>query len=235
MKAVLRTDTGRVRRVNEDAAYVGDGFCIVCDGMGGHRGGAVASNLAVDVVNAEVSGKEPSINGLLSSVAKANERVIARAAEDHALRGMGTTLTMLWEDQGQCLIGQVGDSRAYLYRGGVLRQCTHDHSLVAELVRTGAITREEARTHPQRNLVTRGLGMDARVDVDVFEVGRRKGDRWLLCSDGLTTHVEDSEIESILKKESLYEVADTLLQTALERGGTDNITLLVLEDEGEKV
>lgn len=232
MRTVMRTNVGRVRKVNEDAAYIGDTFCIVCDGMGGHKAGDVASNLAVDVVSLMLTGKEPSVGLLLKSVASANERVHKKAAEDPSLSGMGTTLTSLWIDDGQCIIAQVGDSRAYLLRDGSLRQCTHDHSLVAELVRTGAITQEEARVHPQRNLVTRALGTDSHVVPDIFEIAREKGDRWLLCSDGLTTHVPDAEICRLLQIESLYDAADALLEAALTGGGTDNITLVILHDEG---
>lgn len=232
MRSVLRTDVGRVRKVNEDAAYIGDGFCLVCDGMGGHRGGSVASNLAVDIIAAALSGNSPSVGTLLSAITRANEQVYQRAATERDLLGMGTTLTAFWVDGDQVILAQVGDSRAYLLRGGVLKQCTHDHSLVAELVRMGSITLEEARAHPQRNLITRSIGTTPHVEVDIFEFMRRPGDRWLLCSDGLTGHVEDAEIAKMLSIASLYQAADDLLATALYRGGTDNITLLLLEDEG---
>ena len=232
MKTILRTDVGRVRKINEDAAYVDGPVCIVCDGMGGHQAGDVAANLAVDIIAASLSAKEPSVRTLLGAVAKANEQIHHRATADKRLSGMGTTLTALWMDIDQVYIAQVGDSRAYLLRGGILRQCTHDHSMVAELVRMGSITHEEARVHPHRNLVTRALGTEPRVEADVFEVGRRPGDRWLLCSDGLVNHVADTEIASILSDNSLYAAADKLLSLALARGGTDNVTLLLVEDEG---
>jgi len=232
MKTILRTDVGRVRKINEDAAYVDGPVCIVCDGMGGHQAGDVAANLAVDIIAASLSAKEPSVRTLLGAVAKANEQIHHRATADKRLSGMGTTLTALWMDIDQVYIAQVGDSRAYLLRGGILRQCTHDHSMVAELVRMGSITHEEARVHPHRNLVTRALGTEPRVEADVFEVGRRPGDRWLLCSDGLVNHVADMEIASILSDNSLYAAADKLLSLALARGGTDNVTLLLVEDEG---
>lgn len=232
MRSILRTDIGRVRKVNEDAAFIGDGLCLVCDGMGGHRAGDVAANLVVDIISLSLTNRAPSIGILLGAIADANEQVYKKAASDYKLRGMGTTLTAFWADKEQVILAQVGDSRAYLLRNGILRQCTHDHSLVAELVRMGTITSEEARLHPQRNLITRSIGTAPHVDADVFEFSRKTGDRWLLCSDGLTNHVSDEEIEKFLSEPSLYEAADGLLTLALENGGTDNITLMILEDEG---
>lgn len=232
MRTVLRTDVGKLRKTNEDAAYIEGSLCIVCDGMGGHQAGDVAANHAVDSIVASLSQKEPCVRGLLEAVAKANEKVYHRAGSEKRLNGMGTTLTLLWLDAEQVFIAQIGDSRAYLLRQGVLRQCTHDHSMVAEMVRKGLITAEEARVHPSRNLVTRSLGTEPRVEADIFEVSRHAGDRWLVCSDGLTTHVTDMEIAAVLAEDNLYAAADTLLSLALERGGTDNITLILLEDEG---
>jgi protein phosphatase len=200
--------------------------------MGGHRAGDVAAALAVDTVREHLSGQTPSVRALAEAIARANARVHARSAKERTLRGMGTTLTALWAAPGQVILGQVGDSRAYLLRAGALRQCTHDHSLVAELVRVGSITPEEARNHPHRNLITRSLGTEPRVEADLFEVDRRAGDRWLLCSDGLTTHVLDKEIQSLLSDLSLDQAADALLDLAMVRGGTDNITLILLEEEG---
>jgi len=232
MKTTLRTDTGRVRSVNEDSAYVGEGLYVVCDGMGGHRAGDVASRLAVETMTEALAGKTPSVHALIAAVAKANDRIYRRAATDRRLFGMGTMLTALWLDVDSVILAQVGDSRAYLFRANRLRQCTHDHSMVAELVRAGSITREEAREHPYRNLVTRSVGTDPKVEPDIFELGRRPGDRWLLCSDGLTDLARDEEIEQLLRDHPLDAAADAMLQLALDRGGTDNITVLLTEDEG---
>ncbi len=232
MRSILRTDIGKVRKANEDAAFIGDGLCLVCDGMGGHRAGDVAANLVVDIISLTLTGHAPSVSILLGAIANANEQVYKKAAADRKLYGMGTTLTAFWADQEQVILAQVGDSRAYLLRNGVLRQCTHDHSLVAELVRMGTITSDEARLHPQRNLITRSIGTTPHVDPDIFEFARKAGDRWLLCSDGLTNQVSDDEIEKFLSEPHLHDAADGLLALALENGGTDNITLLVLEDEG---
>lgn len=232
MKAILRTDVGKTRTINEDAVFAGEGLYLVCDGMGGHQAGEIAAGMAVEVLSGALKKKRPGIRVLLSAVAEANARIFAHAGERTGLHGMGTTLTALWADERHVLIAQVGDSRAYLLRGGVLRQCTHDHSMVAELVRNGSITPEEARTHPQRNLITRTLGTQSKVDADVFEFARQQDDRWLLCSDGLTSMVSDAEIAAALSGAPLADAADRLLEQALARGGTDNITLVLLEDEG---
>lgn len=232
MKSTLRTDVGQVRKSNEDAAYIGSGLYVLCDGMGGHQGGEVASNMAVDVMSTALEGKEPSVSQLLAAINRANEKIYQRAQGERELRGMGTTLTVLWASADQMLLGQVGDSRAYLLRGGVLRQCTHDHSVVAELVRTGKLTPEEARNHPQKNLVTRVLGTDARVEPDIFEILRWPGDRWLLCSDGLSDQVKDVELATLLSEGTIYDAADEMLSLALDRGAPDNITLVLMEDEG---
>lgn len=233
MIAAMRTSVGKVRPVNEDAAYMGDGLYVIADGMGGHQAGEVASKIAVETLRLALSedGK-PTIRALILAVLAAGEIIRERSGEDEALRGMGTTLTALWFCEHQALIAQVGDSRAYLLREGVLRQCTHDHSVVAELVRAGLITAEEARRHPRRNLITRSLGGGERGDPDVFEFTRQAGDRWLLCSDGLTDGVTDDELRALLQGHDVEAAADALLSLALARGGGDNITLLLVEDEG---
>lgn len=232
MKSILRTDVGRVRKTNEDAAYSDKGLYIVCDGMGGHRAGDVAANMAADTIAAALQKKKPSVRMLLSTIAMTNERIYQYAAAEKRMNGMGTTLTMLWADETDVLLAQVGDSRAYLLRDGVLRQCTHDHSMVAELVRMGSITEAEARVHPHRNLITRALGTEKKVEPDIFELNRQRGDRWLLCSDGLTNHLDNAELQAFLEGRPLYEAADLMLRLALSRGGKDNVTILLLEDEG---
>ena len=162
---------------------------------------------------------------------EANAGVLQAASADESRRGMGTTLSALWADGESALLAQVGDSRIYLLRGGMLRQCTHDHSMVAELVRQGRLTPEEARVHPQRNLITRAVGTGRRVEVDFFEEPRHAGDRWLLCSDGLSNIVEDEEIAAVLSKYEGETAADELLHLAISRGAPDNVTLIVLDDE----
>jgi len=232
MISQLRTDIGLARKKNEDAAFIGDGLYILCDGMGGHQAGDVAANMAVDTLSAELLRQEPAAGALLAAVSKANTRIFGRGQADRTLRGMGTTLTALWAAGDHVLIAQVGDSRAYLFREGALRQCTHDHSMVAELVRMGTITPEEARRHVSRNIITRSLGTEPGVNADIFEIGRRPGDRWLLCSDGLSDPLMDEEIAAVLAGHTVYDAADRLVTLALASGGPDNITLLLMDDVG---
>lgn len=231
MKAVWRSDTGKVRKLNEDSVYAGDRIFLVADGMGGHQAGEVASSMAARRVGEALDVQEPGIGKLLSAISAANLEVYERAKEEESMRGMGTTMTALWADREHVILAQIGDSRAYLLRGGLLRQCTHDHSVVAEWVRSGLLTVEEARVHPQRNMITRALGTEKRVDTDIFEIGRRKGDRWLLCSDGLTNHVSDFELAQMLSQGAGEETAERMVNLALNRGGMDNISLILLEDE----
>ena len=231
MRAVWRSDTGRVRKLNEDSLYAGRNIFVVADGMGGHQAGEVASSMAAKWVGESLDVQPPLVGKLLNAISQANLQVFEHSRKEESLRGMGTTLTALWADTTHVLLAQIGDSRAYLLRGGILRQCTHDHSVVAEWVRTGVLSVEEARNHPRRNMITRALGTEKRVDADIFEIGRRKGDRWLICSDGLTNHVCDFEIAQLLSQGAGEETAEKMLQMALNRGGLDNISLILLEDE----
>lgn len=233
MRFALRTDVGCVRALNEDAAYAGENLFVVCDGMGGHNAGEVASAMTVSALTQVLCAEDvtPGIRALRRAVEDANAGVLQAASADESRRGMGTTLSALWVDDESALLAQVGDSRIYLLRGGMLRQCTHDHSMVAELVRQGRLTPEEARVHPQRNLITRAIGTGRRVEVDFFEEPRHAGDRWLLCSDGLSNIVEDEEIAAVLSKFEGEKAADELLHLAISRGAPDNVTLIVLDDE----
>ena len=187
------TDVGRVREGNEDAYLVDDatGLVAVADGMGGHRAGEVASATALEALRAAITHGRP----LRESMQDANEAVFTKSLTDEELRGMGTTLTAATlVTGGTVLVGHVGDSRAYLLHDGELRQVTVDHSLVEELVREGRLTADEAAVHPQRSIITRALGVDASVEVDVYPVELAPGDRLLLCSDGLTGMVQAETI-----------------------------------------
>ncbi len=224
------THVGRVRSGNEDAVFphgagAGEGSMLigVADGMGGHVGGEVASRLAVEAAS-DVDG------GVVERVKAANGAVVARALEDPNLVGMGTTLTIAEIADEALQIGHVGDSRAYLYRDGELRQITTDHSLIAELLAAGKITEEDVATHPQRSVVTRALGMARAVRVDHFTEELRPGDRLLLCSDGLTTMIDDAAIAGILAAEEEPEAAAwALVEAANSAGGVDNITVAVVD------
>ena len=232
MKAVSRTHIGNVRPSNQDALLVRPGpFGLygVADGMGGHKGGDVASRMAVDTVMGALSGKTPDEALLRHGIEAASRRIFDTQAENEALSGMGTTMTVIWEDTARVLLGHVGDSRAYLLRDRELRQVSQDHSMVAELVRDGLLTPEEARNHPYRNIITRALGADAEVAVDTLELDKRPKDLYLICSDGLYEYVPDGEMRDLLLASSLEQAADTLLRLALERGGRDNISLVLSE------
>jgi protein phosphatase len=223
------TDVGRIRDGNEDDFLVDarTSLVAVADGMGGHRAGEVASATALEALRAAVASGQP----LRDAMAGANDAVLEKSGADQDLQGMGTTLTAgTLAAGGNLLVGHVGDSRAYLVRDGKLTQITNDHSLVEEMVREGELTPEQAEVHPQRSIITRALGIDPAVEVDVYPVELRPGDRILLCSDGLTTMVRPDEIARILARESDPErAAQALVDAANAAGGEDNVTALVVD------
>jgi len=229
LAAASATDQGRVRGNNEDAFLVDDDRALfaVADGMGGHRGGEVASHTAIEALRAAVANGTP----LHDAITRANLAVLARAAGDDELTGMGTTLTAIVAIGGrQLLIGHVGDSRAYLLHNGELHRATDDHSLVEELVREGRLTPEQAESHPQRAIVTRALGVDDDVDVDLYTLEVDAGDRVVLCSDGLTTMVRERDIERLARSEpDPQSLADAFVRAANDAGGEDNITVVVID------
>jgi len=227
MLIYAKTHMGLVRPTNEDSLLIAHNLYGVADGMGGHKGGETASRVAVQVVRTLLSSKIPESNTLRVGLEAANRRVFDMQRRDPALSGMGTTLTLIWEGESSLLIAHVGDSRAYLYRNGELTQKTQDHSVVGELVRSNAITPEMAKTHPYRSVITRALGTDPLVEPDVMQLAKEPGDRWLLCSDGLTNMVDDDAIAEILSTMEDEPAAQRLLDLALENGGADNISLIL--------
>ena len=223
-----RSDVGRVRAGNEDALLVADDprLVAVADGMGGHQAGEVASATAVATLLEHVQHGEP----IDTAISAANDAVVTQSQDDESLRGMGTTLTAGMVDGSSLRIGHVGDSRAYLLHGGELRQLTTDHSVVAELIAAGELTEEQALVDPRRSMITRALGIEASVAVDVLTVELEPGDRLLLCSDGLTTMVRDDAIAEILAAERDRErAADALVDAANAAGGADNVTVVVAD------
>ena len=223
------SDVGRLRTGNEDSFLVDDRLELyaVADGMGGHNAGEIASATALEALRAAVaSGKS-----LDAAIVLANSAIFDKAATDRELAGMGTTLTAVAIlGESTLLIGHVGDSRAYRIRDGVLEQLTEDHSLVEELVREGRLSPAEAEVHPQRSVITRALGIDPNVDVDLYTVDARTGDRILICSDGLTTMVRDEDVLRIAELDADPRVAaDRLVDAANEAGGEDNITVLIID------
>jgi serine/threonine protein phosphatase PrpC len=224
---------GRKRRHNEDSYVVQPPLFAVADGMGGAKAGEVASGLAAAAVQ-EIENEESGEARVAALIEEANRRVFTRASEDRDASGMGTTMTVALIEDDHVAIGHVGDSRAYLIRDGRLEQLTDDHSLVAELVRSGKLTPEEAESHPQRSVITRALGTEADVDVDTFSVEAAAGDLFLLCSDGLTTMVDDQTILDAVERHrpNLEAAAKALINAANRGGGEDNITVVFFEVAG---
>jgi PPM family protein phosphatase len=222
---------GRRRRHNEDAYVVEPPLFAVADGMGGAKAGEVASGLAAAAVQESGSDGQSGEARVEALISEANRRVFMRASEDREASGMGTTMTVALVEDDRVAFGHVGDSRAYLIRDGQLEQLTDDHSLVAELVRSGKLTPEEAETHPQRSVITRALGTEADVDVDTFSVPVEPGDVFLICSDGLTSMVDDQTILDAVEKNrgNLKEAAKALVSAANRGGGEDNITVVFFE------
>lgn len=236
MRVCQRTHQGLVRSSNQDSLLVERRLYGVADGMGGHKGGETASRVAVQVFKNALGKKKPEEQALRMGVEAANRRVFDMSAHDEKLNGMGTTLTILWEDDARILIGHVGDSRAYRLREGELSQITLDHSIVAELLRNHVITAEMARMHPYKNVITRAVGIDPAVEVDVMIEDKQLDDLWLVCSDGLYNMVSDEDIKATLIELEEEKAADRLLELALEHGGTDNISFVlcrVMEVSGQ--
>lgn len=224
-EAAATSDVGRLRQSNEDALLVDDPVFAVADGMGGARAGEVASAMTV----AALHGLHGSGGDLTRAITDVNRRIHAAAAADPTLAGMGTTVTAAILDGDTLTFGHVGDSRAYLLRDGRLSQITDDHSLVGELIRRGALSPAEAERHPQRSVITRALGAESRVDIDVVRLHPEAGDVILLCSDGLTGMVHDPEIERILTSSAhLEEAARRLIDAANAAGGEDNVSAVLL-------
>jgi len=228
------TDVGRVRSVNQDLALEEPNLFAVADGMGGHVGGEVAARVAVDTLRSSFS-RQPSVDGLRRAVVDANVAVWQRGQTDMDLRGMGTTMTAVAlvagpDGRDVVALANVGDSRGYVYSGGRVVQVTADHSLAEEKVRHGELTEAEAAVHPHRHILTRALGVSSDVDVDLWELHLRAGDRILLCSDGLTNEVSTSAIADVLGSVAdPAEASRTLVQAALDHGGNDNITVVVVD------
>jgi serine/threonine protein phosphatase PrpC len=222
---------GRKRRHNEDAYVLEPPLFAVADGMGGAKAGEIASSLAAGALQESDGDGSSGEARVAALIEEANRRVFRRATEDRDASGMGTTMTVALVEDDQVAIGHVGDSRAYLIREGRLEQLTDDHSLVAELVRSGKLTPEEAEIHPQRAVITRAVGTEPDVDVDTFSVQGASGDLFLICSDGLTDMVDEATIlEAVeLNRGDLKAAAKALVNAANRVGGEDNITVVFFE------
>lgn len=243
------SDVGLKRESNEDSfkANATEGLFVVADGMGGHAAGEIASRIAVETVNEfiELTSRDKDItwpfefdenitmegNRLKTAIRLANRKVISAIQKREDLRGMGTTIVSLWVANRRAYVGHVGDSRAYLVRESQLSQLTNDHSWVNEQQKKGTLSREQARTHPFRNVVTRALGGKEKVEVDLMELETRAGDLFLLCSDGLSSLVDDRSILETLSsgREDLEDACRRLVGQANSHGGDDNCTVIVVE------
>jgi PPM family protein phosphatase len=234
LQAGAATDVGRVRQINEDRYLADERLFAVADGVGGHQAGEVASQTSVETLARAFNEGEHTTEGLVTAAEAANHAVWELAQASREKRGMGTTLTALAlvQENGEEALAliNVGDSRAYLLQQGELIQLTEDHSLVEELVRDGKLTPAEAQVHPQRSIITRALGMEPVIQVDSWEITPYTGDRILLCSDGLTNELSDERIASTLRQlADPQEAAHDLVRQARAAGGSDNITVVVVD------
>lgn len=229
-----RTDVGCLRDHNEDSLAVSPPLYVVADGMGGHAAGEVASEIAVNTIVAAAPAHADA-QGLADAVVEANREVIEASHDERGREGMGCTVTAALLEGERLVIAQVGDSRAYLMHKGELQQVTRDHSLMAELIEAGDITPEEARVHPKRSVITRALGSDPLMQPDIYELNVEAGDRLLLCSDGLSTMLTDDRIADTLGRiGDAQRCASQLVNEAIEAGGYDNITVIVVDIDGFK-
>ena len=237
------TDVGRVRSANEDAHLVNEniGLFLVADGMGGHAGGALASRTCVEVVNKIVSrglvgktalpddAETEAVHELLSDAAsEASARIFDHGLQDPSLQGMGTTLTGVYFQKDRAHIVHIGDSRCYLIRGGTVRQLTNDHSWLNEQVQAGLMTEAEAELSDLRHIITRSVGFERNVEADLISIGVNLGDAFLLCSDGLCNYISSHEFSDIALEHFYEDLPRVCTQLALERGGDDNITAVVV-------
>ena len=223
------THVGCVRDHNEDSLLASAPLFAVADGMGGHEGGEIASEIAVQILRQQAP-RTPDAQALGAAIETANYEIIKAAQDGRGREGMGTTMTAAILKDTRLIIGQVGDSRAYLFSKGTLHQLTRDHSLMADMIESGQITPEEARVHPNRSVITRALGSSLYTQPDLYELNVQDDDRLLLCSDGLSSVVEASVIERTLTRYDDPQIcADQLIQAALDAGGPDNITAIVID------
>ncbi len=240
MKIVAKTDKGMVRDTNQDAYAVGElpggvAWAVVCDGMGGAAGGNIASALAVKVISEKINNsynaqmKDISIKNMLhSALVAANLEVFDMSLERPELRGMGTTVVCAIVKEGQAYIMHAGDSRAYIVSDNGLKQITMDHSMVQDLVNKGKITEEEAAVHPNKNIITRALGVEKTIEIDFRQVDLDRGNTLIICTDGLSNYVSSQEICEEIKDSKYYAFADRLVKKANANGGGDNITVVAI-------
>ena len=244
MKTFSMTDVGMVREVNEDTVFVSNtpignlpNLLVVADGMGGHKAGDYASQCAVDIVKGRIAGtteNNPEVM-IKDAIAEANRTLLEKAKSDTRLRGMGTTLVVATVIDKTLYFANVGDSRLYLLNRDI-KQLSRDHSLVQEMVRLGGINEEEAKNHPDKNIITRAVGAKEKLEVDFYEYRLKRGDTILMCTDGLSNMVEDEDIFRIVKSSrDVVEAVGKLIERAKENGGKDNIGVVVAKPFANEV
>ncbi len=245
LKTFSMTDVGKKRQLNQDYVFTSDkplgnmpNLFIVADGMGGHKAGDYASKCTVETIVKEIKGsfeKNPTII-IKKAIQMANQLVREKAGEDENLTGMGTTVVVATVIGRYLQVANVGDSRLYVVNKEEIRQITRDHSLVEEMIRLGGIAREDARLHPDKNIITRAVGVRPEVEVDFFTIELKPGDYILMCSDGLTNMVEDHDIKTIMNgQRDLVEVAQELINEANRNGGKDNIAVVLIRPYADMV
>lgn len=244
MKTFSKTDVGMVRDVNQDYVFATEtsignlpNLLVVADGMGGHRAGEYASRLAVEVLKQELAAStEDGPEAMMkNAITRANERVLEAARQDANLHGMGTTLVVATVIDRTLYFANVGDSRLYLVNDDI-KQLSKDHSLVQEMVRLGGINEEEARYHPDKNIITRAIGAKDELEIDFYEYRLKRGDTILMCTDGLSNMVENEEILHIMKNSrDVVETVEQLIERAKDNGGSDNIGVIVAKPFADEV
>lgn len=231
MKVISKTHIGNVRASNQDSVLNEESSRLygVADGMGGHNGGDIASKMAVLMLPRILESMMPSEENLHDGFQQVNALIYEEQKKDAVLSGMGTTLTVLWEKENSIVLGHIGDSRAYRMRKGKIEQLSTDHSVVGEMVREGLITEEQALQHPYRNVITQAVGTSESLTPDIKTIEKQKGDKYVLCSDGLYEYVSKEEMCDLLMRFSPEDAAEQMIEKALEEGGRDNVTVLIAE------
>ena len=243
MRAYAGTDIGCVRTMNQDGYFCSmtpigpfPNLFIVADGMGGHQAGDYASRYAIETFLAYISHTETTnlIRVMDEGIAMANQKVLEKSFENEELAGMGTTMVVAFSEDRQLYVANVGDSRLYLI-GHEINQVTEDHSYVAAMMRAGELTKEQARNHPEKNVITRAVGVSQDVKADFFEVDLKPGDKVLMCSDGLSNMIEDDRLFDVINANNVEDSVKILIDEAKKNGGYDNITAIVIEPQIEEV
>ncbi len=243
MKVIGRTNVGMVRENNEDAFLVRDPYLFaVADGMGGCAAGEVASRATLKAFEAATHELRLGYEGdaskiLLESFVKANDHVYKMAVSNEAYTGMGTTMTAVYlQADNTAYVAHIGDSRLYLFRNNTLMQVTQDHTYVSKLLEEKLISREEALIHPKRHMLMRAIGVEEKIEIDVIPFTIKAKDRLLLCTDGLSDMLTEMEMTELMQETDIAKAGDSLIEKALDNGGRDNVTLIIVEiDEGEEV